>query len=73
MYVKNKFSLDACSIDESINIRKLWETIKYNVLKRTIGKMVSRYFHKIGGKFSSRMWDFLNTQSDLSHNQSSTS
>lgn len=48
---------------------KNWENNKYNASKKDADKMVSKYFYKIDGKSSNRLWNFLNTQSDLPHNQ----
>ena len=53
IYVKNKLSLGACSKEESISIRKLWETLRedYNDWVANLrmedfgsGKPVAEYF-----------------------------
>ena len=47
---------------------KDWESNEYSAFKKDADKMISKYFYKIDGKSSIRLWDFLNTQPDLPHN-----
>ena len=57
---------------KNINIEwfeeKDWESNEYSAFKKDADKMISKYFYKIDGKSSIRLWDFLNTQPDLPHN-----
>jgi len=47
-----------------------WENNENEAAKQEMDEIISRYFYKIDGKASDRLWEFLCTQFDLPHNQS---
>jgi hypothetical protein len=48
-----------------------WDLNLSNTEKLTMDNLVEKYFYKIDGKSASRMWNFLNSASDLPHNKNS--